>query len=133
MPVSTTQPSNTEPRPNRTRTSSTPAVSRYVPRPGWQDDAACRLMPHSVFYGYDDLPMSANEVRAAMRICNECPVQPDCLATALINNERHGVWGGRSKNDRARAMKEAHFNVERAMAMLGIKALVVSARKFVGR
>lgn len=31
---------------------------------------------------------------AAKAICKQCPVQKECLAWALENDEEFGVWGG---------------------------------------
>lgn len=36
-----------------------------------------------------------------------CPVRVDCLAFAIANDERYGVWGGASINDRRRIRRAA--------------------------
>jgi WhiB family transcriptional regulator, redox-sensing transcriptional regulator len=38
----------------------------------------------------------------AKRICRRCPVKIECLAYALDNDERHGIWGGLSAQERAK-------------------------------
>lgn len=40
--------------------------------------------------------------REARRICKGCPVRDECLEFALKNDERFGVWGGMSAQDRKR-------------------------------
>jgi hypothetical protein len=35
------------------------------------------------------------ERKLAARACTGCPVSAECLAAALANDERFGVWGGR--------------------------------------
>lgn len=41
----------------------------------------------------------------AKRICKACPVINECLAYALRNDERDGVWGGTSPNDRRKMQR----------------------------
>ncbi len=36
----------------------------------------------------------------AIKTCTGCTVRPTCLAYALLNDERYGVWGGMSQEDR---------------------------------
>lgn len=36
----------------------------------------------------------------AKAICMVCPVRVECLNYALSINERHGIWGGTSENER---------------------------------
>ena len=43
--------------------------------------------------------------RYAKEICGRCPVKLDCLAWALENNEREGVWGGTTPKERQRLRK----------------------------
>ena len=48
------------------------------------------------------------EAPEAQQICNGssggpvCPVRDRCLKRAMVNNERHGVWGGLLHHDRKR-------------------------------
>jgi hypothetical protein len=50
--------------------------------------------------------------KEAMQICNGttggpvCPVRNRCLMRAMVNNERHGVWGGLQHHDRKRIKDE---------------------------
>lgn len=52
-----------------------------------------------------------NETDLGLAICNgdddlpPCPIREACLIFALVNNERHGVWGGTSEIDR-RALRK---------------------------
>lgn len=64
-------------------------------RPAWQNSAACKGADADAFFADD-----ATIVAAAKAICRACPVTAECLAYALDNNERFGVWGGRSTNER---------------------------------
>lgn len=40
-------------------------------------------------------------VKAAKRICRECPVRTQCLTDALSRKEKYGVWGGLTRHERA--------------------------------
>lgn len=46
----------------------------------------------------------------AKRICKGCPIQMECLATALDNREEGGVWGGYTERER-RALLRRHPQV----------------------
>ncbi len=64
----------------------------------WRDQAACSGLPHSLFFPVgDDLEVA---IANAKRICAICPVTDDCLEFALETNEKAGIWGGTSEEDR---------------------------------
>ncbi len=44
----------------------------------------------------------SDTVRLALALCRTCPVEPECLASALANDERYGVWGGKTARQRRR-------------------------------
>ncbi len=81
--------------------SSLDLVSTWLqsgPSTGWEDLAACRDadVAHLFF------PPRGGSCRPARAICSGCPVRSDCLATAMINDERDGVWGGLNTEERDR-------------------------------
>lgn len=41
------------------------------------------------------------EPQQALKTCAVCTVRPTCLAFALLNDERYGVWGGMDQDERA--------------------------------
>jgi FixJ family two-component response regulator len=55
----------------------------------WQTRALCAQVDPDLWF-----PEKGASSRPARRICQRCPVQPQCLADALARGERHGVWGG---------------------------------------
>lgn len=75
----------------------------------WSDDAACKTYPKSVFFPYivdndgvewfDDGTIweaygdTSHFYDEARSICERCPVQDACLAHALTEKERFGMWG----------------------------------------
>jgi Transcription factor WhiB len=48
--------------------------------------------PETHHYWLSDAP---TERALAVRACRGCPVLQPCLDSARLNDERHGVWGGR--------------------------------------
>ncbi len=61
----------------------------------WRHDALCRGMDPDLFF-----PERGEPTRQAKEVCAACPVREVCLAYALDNGERHGLWGGASELQR---------------------------------
>lgn len=61
----------------------------------WRTLAKCRDSNPDRFY--ED---SAQGRIIAKATCRVCPVQKVCLAEALLNDEKHGVWGGKDTKER---------------------------------
>ena len=69
-----------------------------VDRPVWQSQSACRSAPDpAIFF---PSPGDTEALRAAKAMCGDCPVVQECLEYALSNNERYGIWGGKSTRER---------------------------------
>lgn len=69
----------------------------------WQAQAACadpRDPVTDLFYPDGD---KVGKAALAKQICRACPVQPDCLAYALANREKWGIWGGLPQSKLRRA------------------------------
>lgn len=47
-------------------------------------------------------PDKGNQAHRAKKICQECPVQQQCLEEALERDEPHGIWGGFTPPERLR-------------------------------
>jgi WhiB family redox-sensing transcriptional regulator len=64
----------------------------------WMADAACR--------GADDPnlwhPTAGLPSSWAIAVCNRCPVRERCADYAITINDRHGVWGGLTFEQRNR-------------------------------
>lgn len=77
----------------------------------WQDSALCREVGPELFTG--DLN-TGEDVRAAKRICGQCPARRDCLDAALReeagkpSTARAGIRGGASPRQRARMKQQQH-------------------------
>ena len=63
----------------------------------WQDRAACFGIDPDVFF-----PISEEEAGPALAYCGSCRIREECLAWALKNGERYGVWGGMTEQQRRR-------------------------------
>lgn len=68
----------------------------------WATFAACLETPGMTFF-----PQTKAEARAAIAICEVCPVREDCLDHALATNERFGVWGGTTEKERRLLLRGA--------------------------
>jgi WhiB family redox-sensing transcriptional regulator len=78
--------------------------------------AKCVLFPatkdYDPWYGDTDDSEAEDETEDAKAICTgsadgtPCPLLASCLEFAMINNERYGVWGGMSPEERAQLRKE---------------------------
>jgi WhiB family redox-sensing transcriptional regulator len=61
-------------------------------------------MPEEIFFGVESVRrgpiLSLGVLRHAREVCDQCPVQRECLTHALTLPEQYGVWGGTSGNER---------------------------------
>ena len=69
-------------------------VFELKPQP-WMRQANCVDADPALFFPERGEPSSP-----AKAICLACPVRVECLNYALSINERHGIWGGTSENER---------------------------------
>ena len=76
---------------------SAPDFLNIIAPPEWTTDALCAEVDPELFY-----PETGAPNRDAKRICGRCDVRPECLAYALANRERFGVWGGTTERERRR-------------------------------
>ena len=61
----------------------------------WQDDGLCAQADPEAFF-----PEKGGSTKRAKAICKRCPVTDQCLKYALDNDERFGIWGGKSERER---------------------------------
>lgn len=67
----------------------------------WQDQAACFGVDPDIFF-----PVSEEEAGPALAFCSSCSLRELCLAWALKNGERYGVWGGLTEQQRRRLQRQ---------------------------
>lgn len=65
----------------------------------WRARAACSGYPSTLFFPTSDGIDDAN-VDKAKSVCAVCPVIENCLGYALETNQRAGIWGGTSEQER---------------------------------
>lgn len=73
----------------------------------WRAEAACRTVPTDVFFPVIRRGAKSTidaQYRAAREVCARCPVQTECLSTALELGEHkaQGIWAGKSEAERRR-------------------------------
>lgn len=70
------------------------------------DQAACIHANPKEFYPEQDDGINNRYAYAqAKTVCGECPIRVRCLEVALLNREEHGVWGGKSPEERKTILK----------------------------
>src|SRR5689334_2802521 len=69
---------------------------------GWQDRALCAQTDPEAFF-----PEKGGSTREAKKVCLTCEVRDECLESALMNDERFGIWGGLSERERRKLKKSA--------------------------
>ncbi|WP_157164402.1 WhiB family transcriptional regulator [Streptomyces typhae] len=77
----------------------------------WRDHAACLTTNPSIFYSGDEA--STEEAR---RICTSCPVRSQCLTAAYTERDQWAIRGGRTVDERKRALRDAGGIIARAVA-----------------
>ena len=70
----------------------------------WQSQAACKGHPRAADF-YPPMRMERKHERIAREhrakvVCAACPVRTHCLQHALAVDERYGVWGGLTVDER---------------------------------
>jgi WhiB family transcriptional regulator, redox-sensing transcriptional regulator len=66
----------------------------------WQETAACYGLDPEIFF-----PTTEEEAGLALSYCGMCSVREVCLAWAIQNGERYGVWGGTTEQHRRRLIR----------------------------
>ncbi|AOT62107.1 MULTISPECIES: WhiB family transcriptional regulator [Streptomyces] len=63
--------------------------------PSWQESALCAQTGPELFF-----PEPGSSTREAKFLCGLCEIREACLEYALTHDERFGVWGGLSEQER---------------------------------
>lgn len=70
--------------------------------PEWHEHAVCATTDPDAFF-----PEKGGSTREAKRICARCEVKTECLDYALRNDERFGIWGGKSERELRKLKRRA--------------------------
>jgi WhiB family redox-sensing transcriptional regulator len=72
----------------------------------WLTFAKCRGLPADWWYPPSPITTEATvRLRKAKALCDECPVQSECLEAGM--DEEHGIWGGLGPKQRRKLRKGA--------------------------
>lgn len=81
---------------------------------GWMSEAACAKRQMADLH-FPDAQVGVVEsyspgllrtqVLEAKAVCRECPVSHQCLVQAIRRQERHGIWGGLTPEERVKFFK----------------------------
>ncbi|MFV2119796.1 WhiB family transcriptional regulator [Streptomyces sp. Act-28] len=63
--------------------------------PSWRETALCAQTGPELFF-----PEPGSSTREAKSLCGMCEIREACLEYALTHDERFGVWGGLSEQER---------------------------------
>ena len=92
-----------------TMTASDTPSSPLIGRPAWQTRALCRGK------GAEDFFLKRGETAKVWRIrgeiCQPCPVRYDCLESAMLHDDKHGIWGGLGEPERDRIRRSLGLSV----------------------
>lgn len=70
----------------------------------WKLEGVCRTVDPDLWF-----PEGPTNATAAKLVCAMCPVIDECLTYALKNNERFGVWGGKTGNERRKIRRDLGY------------------------
>jgi WhiB family redox-sensing transcriptional regulator len=71
----------------------------FEPQP-WHKDAVCDQLPTDLFFPSGKSEGARTDEERAKEVCSLCPVQAECLEFALVHEERYGIWGGTTPDER---------------------------------
>lgn len=69
--------------------------------PDWTERGRCGETDPEIFY-----PEKGGSTKDAKKVCLACEVRTECLEYALDNEERYGIWGGKSERERRKIKHE---------------------------
>lgn len=81
-----------------------------APLPDWYKHALCAGHGEPDLW-FPDGPDSTEQADRAKAVCAACPVRDLCLAHAMENEERHGIWGGTTGRERRRIFRQRNRSI----------------------
>ena len=78
----------------------------------WRSLGACRQEDPELFFPVAQAGPGLVQLNKARAICARCEVRAECLSFALETGQDHGVWGGKSEDER-RALRRARLRRSR--------------------
>lgn len=77
----------------------------------WRQHAECRYIDPETFF-----PLNKNnraDEAKAKAVCQRCPSESSCLKWALDKGMTHGIWGGKSEDEREVLIRRRRANKRR--------------------
>lgn len=97
-----------------------------IPSPNWREYALCKGTETNLFFPYNVTRANLIEVRKTIQVCEQCPVQAECLYEAL-HYDHDGIWGGTTLRQRE---KEFPTSASRKSVTLSQCKKVVSEKSY---
>ncbi len=72
----------------------------------WRSLGACQNADPELFFPIVAAGPGLMQAARAKAVCARCEVQPECLRFAMESVQDHGVWGGKTEEER-RALRRA--------------------------
>lgn len=66
----------------------------------WMEDAACRDTDPNLFFPVGTTGLAVEQAQNAKSVCQKCIAQIACLDYAIDNRIDHGIWGGKTEEER---------------------------------
>lgn len=66
----------------------------------WRSVGACVTADPDLFFPISSVGPARHQISEAKAVCARCQVQRECLSFALETHQAHGVWGGKSAEER---------------------------------
>jgi WhiB family transcriptional regulator, redox-sensing transcriptional regulator len=86
-----------------------PAAAAKAPPGAWWELAVCHTADPELFFPVSGSGAAAQiDMARAKVICQSCTVRDECLNYALDTRQAHGVWGGRSEEERRAIIATRH-------------------------
>jgi WhiB family redox-sensing transcriptional regulator len=88
----------------------------------WREQSLCKDKGELFFvptYRGVNVKWLHQRKKRAMKICADCPVQYECLRYAVLNDMRHGIWGGK---DMQSLKKEERVVITKRIERIEVKS-----------
>jgi WhiB family transcriptional regulator, redox-sensing transcriptional regulator len=66
----------------------------------WRSLGACLNADPDLFFPISSAGPARHQISQAKAVCATCQVQRQCLSFALETHQIHGIWGGKSAEER---------------------------------
>lgn len=86
----------------------------------WRALSACKGYDSDLWFPAGETGLAEDQIAQAKRVCQGCVVADDCLKYAVVTNQRFGIWGGLTEDERRPVRRR--WMADRRRARNAIKA-----------